>query len=74
MTNHRALQIRYWSANDRANDAWAEWHTARDAWQATHGPDRAWARRYARTQIRAAQQACRAATARFNELVREQRG
>jgi hypothetical protein len=67
-------QLRYWSANDRATAAWAEWDTARDAWQAAHGPDRAWARRYARAQLRAAKQARWAATAWFNELVREQRG
>jgi hypothetical protein len=63
-------QLRSWSATDRAGFAWAEWRTASDAWQAAHGPDRAWARRYARTQLHAAQRACRAATARFNELVR----
>jgi hypothetical protein len=70
---HRTLQLRYWSASDRAAEAWAEWRTARDAWQAAHGPDRAWARRYARTQLRLAGLACDVATARFNELVREQR-
>jgi hypothetical protein len=67
-------QLRYWSASDRADDAWAEWRTARDAWQAAHGPDRASARRYAMTQLRAVQRASLAATARFNELVRKQRG